>query len=85
MKKLFVLLTIAALCATALAQPAVQTMPKSGNVRSQNAAEDPHKAPPATIKIVCPVAKDTWIYAFRPDSNYGGGYGCPRISRRSGP
>ncbi len=24
-------------------------------------------------KVVCPVDKDTWIYAFRPDSNYGGG------------
>lgn len=26
-------------------------------------------------KITCPVAKDTWIYSFRPDSNYGRGYG----------
>lgn len=26
-------------------------------------------------KVVCPVTKDTWIYAFRPDSNYGGGHG----------
>lgn len=26
-------------------------------------------------RAVCPATKDTWIYAFRPDSNYGGGYG----------
>lgn len=35
--------------------------------------EKPQLRPPA--KVVCPVTKDTWIYAFRPDSNYGGGYG----------
>jgi hypothetical protein len=42
--------------------------PKTVKVEEQLPVQIPAKA-------ICPVTKDTWIYAFRPDSNYGGGYG----------
>jgi hypothetical protein len=54
-----------------------QTTPpqnKRGEIADKKAIVDNEKNV-ETYTIICPVVKDTWIYAFRPDSNYGNGMG----------
>jgi hypothetical protein len=45
-----------------------------GRIGDPQKLETDAKALPV-YKVVCPVIKDTWIYSFRPDSNYGLGSG----------
>lgn len=79
MKKITMLLLFAMVVAVlSLAQMPTKgiSQPKDNNVKIEDETTTP--VIPAIIEtqtIVCPVVKDTWIYAFRPDSNYGKGYG----------
>ncbi|MBI5804959.1 DNRLRE domain-containing protein [candidate division TA06 bacterium] len=50
-----------------ISQPQGQTL--------KDAVESKAKPEPQAQTITCPLVKDTWVYAFRPDSNYGNGYG----------
>lgn len=54
------------------------SQPQNKNIK---AGEEPQTLVTVpTETIICPVTKDTWIYAFRPDSNYGQGYGWKDIT-----
>ncbi|MRR08979.1 DNRLRE domain-containing protein [bacterium] len=51
-----------------------------GNKPSSKASATVNEQPAATTttaadRVLCPVSKDTWVYAFRPDRNYGDGLG----------
>ena len=75
-RAIVILADLAVIAAAAVAQAtkpapakkAKTAKPKTGKVEGKASATIPAKA-------ICPVTKDTWIYAFRPDSNYGGGLG----------
>jgi hypothetical protein len=64
---------LAAFTLSAFAQTAKPIRKAKANKPKTVKVEEQLSVIPA--KAVCPVTKDTWIYAFRPDSNYGGGYG----------
>jgi|GEM_PF-1674147 len=66
------LLALTVLSAAALAQMAKPV--RKPKARKPKAVKVDEKTP-IPVKVVCPVVKDTWVYAFRPDSNYGGGLG----------
>ena len=76
MKKLtIILLAVLILPVVILAQTPATSISAA---QKKNRIVDPEpKAAPKTLiqTIVCPVVKDAWIYSFRPDSNYGNGYG----------
>ncbi|MDP2807113.1 MAG: DNRLRE domain-containing protein [bacterium] len=79
MKKVIMLLALTVIVTVlALAQMPSKgiSQPQDKNVKIEEETKTP--VIPAIIEtqtIVCPVVKDTWVYAFRPDSNYGKGYG----------
>lgn len=76
MRKIIMLLAVVFLPVIVLAQlPAKAT--SQNTKKSVVASEDDKKTAiiPKTQVITCPVVKDTWIYAFRPDSSYGRGFG----------
>jgi hypothetical protein len=65
MKKILALVVLIMVWCTAMAQ--------NSNKGVAQPQEDKLEA--VSYTVVCPVVKDTWIYAFRPDSNYGQGRG----------
>jgi len=75
-KVIMLLLAVVIVPVMVLAQAPAGINPKLQK-KTVVAADDNDKIAlaPKTQVIVCPVIKDTWIYAFRPDSNYGQGYG----------
>jgi hypothetical protein len=75
MKKVIMLLAALIVPAIVLAQtpPKNISQPNTRNVKTEEVTKPPVVTEAQTI--VCPVIKDTWVYAFRPDSNYGKGYG----------
>lgn len=77
MRKLATIMLVAGITiSAAIAQTTQSTPIRKVKLKKPKTVRIDEKAP-ATIpvRVVCPVVKDTWIYAFRPDSNYGGGYG----------
>lgn len=48
---------------------------KPSSKASATVNERPAATPTAAGRVPCPVSKDTWVYAFRPDRNYGDGLG----------
>ena len=73
---LVVLIALGALAPFCLGQAVSKPLrkkPVKGQELKTEKADD--QALPVPAKVACPVVKDTWIYAFRPDSNYGGGFG----------
>jgi hypothetical protein len=73
-RTIIITLALATITSASIAQttkPAPKT--KARKPKTVRVEEKPQLRHPA--KVICQVIKDTWIYAFRPDSNYGGGYG----------
>jgi len=76
MKKVIMLLLLALIVpAITLAQIPAQGLAQPQNKSAIDPAAPKTKVITAPQTIICPVVKDTWVYAFRPDSNYGNGYG----------
>lgn len=69
-------LALATINPAAIAQTAKPAPPKKTRVTKPKTVKVEEKAPvQIPARAVCQATKDTWIYAFRPDSNYGEGYG----------
>ncbi len=77
--KIRIIAVIAALAlvfAAGFAQAGKPAPSKKTRTARPKAVKAEEKAPvKIPARAVCPVTKDTWIYAFRPDSNYGRGLG----------
>jgi len=76
MKKIIMLVLAVVIVPVILTAQAPDKSITSTHIRNSIVDQEPKTAlKPASQTIICPVIKDTWVYAFRPDSNYGKGYG----------
>ena len=74
-KVIMLLLAVMIIPVMVLAQTPARSISQPQNKNTTDAEIPKAAVITSTQVIVCPVVKDTWIYAFRPDSNYGKGYG----------
>jgi hypothetical protein len=74
-KVIMLLLAVMIIPAMALAQAPDKSISQPQGQTLKDAVEPKPKPEPQYRVITCPLVKDTWVYAFRPDSNYGRGYG----------
>lgn len=74
-KAIMLLLAVVIVPVIALAQMPDKNISQPQGQTLKDAVEPKAKPEPQYQVITCPLVKDTWVYAFRPDSNYGNGFG----------